>query len=131
MLSATQVAEIYSLADKGVQAYYLGRVTGYGNEYVALQDAIWEIQYPGLAITANPTIDALAAGFPALANPPACPYCRRKPHPRRRGYGHQPLERQLGQALVLAPGPNMGEGLLGFAAMTALLIGARYRGLFV
>jgi len=37
----------------------------------------------------------------------------------------------LGQALVTAPGPNVGEGLLGFAAMTALLIGARYRGLFV
>jgi len=30
-----------------------------------------------------------------------------------------------------APGPNVGEGLLSFAAMSALLILAKYRGLFV
>ena len=40
---------------------------------------------------------------------------------------------RLGQAFgeAAAPGPNLGEGLFGFAAMTALLIGVRYRGLFV
>ena len=30
-----------------------------------------------------------------------------------------------------SPGPNLGEGLLGFAAMSALLIAVRYRGLIV
>jgi hypothetical protein len=34
-------------------------------------------------------------------------------------------------SLIAAPGPNVGEGLLGFAAMSALLIAARYRGLIV
>ena len=34
-------------------------------------------------------------------------------------------------SLTAAPGPNLGEGLLSFAVMSALLIGARLRGLFV
>ena len=37
----------------------------------------------------------------------------------------------LADVVVYTPGPKVGEGLLGFAAMLALLIGARYRGLFV
>ena len=49
-------------------------------------------------------------------------------------YGGHGLAGAFGAAVVgesTVPGQNMGEGLLGFAAMTALLIGARYRGLFV
>jgi hypothetical protein len=49
-------------------------------------------------------------------------------------YSGHGLVDAFGAAVVsenTAPGPHMGEGLLGFAAMTALLIGARYRGLFV
>jgi hypothetical protein len=34
-------------------------------------------------------------------------------------------------SVTAAPGPNVGEGLLGFAAMSALLIAARCRGLLV
>jgi len=34
-------------------------------------------------------------------------------------------------SITPAPAPNVGEGLLGFAAMSALLIVARYRGLLV
>jgi hypothetical protein len=41
------------------------------------------------------------------------------------------LGQAFGEAAAAAPGPNTGKGLLGFAAMTALLIGVRYRGLFV
>ncbi len=41
------------------------------------------------------------------------------------------LGQAFGEAAAAAPFPNIGEGLLGFAAMTALLIGARHRGLFV
>jgi hypothetical protein len=33
--------------------------------------------------------------------------------------------------ITAAPGPNVGEGLLGFAAMSVMLIAARYRGLIV
>jgi hypothetical protein len=38
-----------------------------------------------------------------------------------------------GQGFVVdpAPGPQVGEGLLGFAAMSVMLIAARYRGLIV
>jgi len=42
------------------------------------------------------------------------------------------LGQAFGEAAAFgASGPKLGEGLLGFAAMTALLIGVRYRGLFV
>ena len=126
-LTTTQIGEIGALADVGVQEYKNGWGTTAG--YTALHSAIWQIEY-GSALTVNGGTDpAILADIAyAAANPY---YGVWSVIPGVNGQNPFDGVTYLGQALVTAPGPNVGEGLLGFAAMTALLIGARYRGLFV
>ncbi len=126
-LTTTQIGEIGALADVGVQEYKNGSGTTAG--YTALQGAIWQIEY-GTALTVNGGTDpAILADIAyAAANPF---YGVWSVIPGVDGQNPFGGVTYVGQALVTAPGPNVGEGLLGFAAMTALLIGARYRGLFV
>ena len=126
-LSTTQIGEIGALADVGVQEYKNGSGTTAG--YTALQGAIWQIEY-GTALTVNGGTDpAILADIAyAAANPY---YGVWSVIPGVNGQNPFDGVTYVGQGLVTAPGPNVGEGLLGFAAMTALLIGARYRGLFV
>jgi hypothetical protein len=126
-LSTTQIGEIGALADVGVQEYKNGSGTTAG--YTALQGAIWQIEY-GTALTVNGGTDpAILADIAyAAANPY---YGVWSVIPGVNGQNPFDGVTYVGQGLVTAPGPHLGEGLLGFAAMTALLIGARYRGLFV
>jgi len=133
-LTATQVAEIYSLADVGVQAYRAG--TGTESEYVALQGAIWDIEYNNAGIGSSVTVTSTDSGINTAIGTWVA-YAEANPL-YSNGWsvipglnGQNPNGVYPGQALVTAPGPKVGEGLLGFVAMLALLIGVRYRGLFV
>jgi hypothetical protein len=90
-------------------------------------DWITFISQPG-PLTGNPVADLAAAGFSPLTNTT----------PVNLGNTPETGAFQLAYFrgvdsyyIASAPGPNVGEGMLGFAAMTALLIGVRYRGLFV
>ena len=119
-----QVGEIYALADIGVQQYLSH--TGTMATYAAVQAGIWTVEY---GITGrHRALGSLPADHRYLAeavtaHPCVIPSLDSEPPSAASLNGSQQL--------VTAPGPNVGEGLLGFAAMTALLIGARYRGLFV
>ncbi|MGA9600200.1 MAG: hypothetical protein WBS22_08105 [Methylocystis sp.] len=117
-LTSTQVGEIYALADIGVQQYLSH--TGTMDTYAAVQAGIWTVEYGITGVTGLSDPSLLTT---YLAEAEAHPLDSSLP------WGLLPLNGS--QQLVTAPGPNVGEGLLGFAAMTALLIGARYRGLFV
>ena len=123
-LSTTQIGEIQSLTDVGVQLYKAG--TGDANAYTALQGAIWSVEYgSALTVDGGALNGQIAADIAfAAANPLFTNSWSLIPGAGGEAFGP-------GQALQTAPAPNMGEGLLGFAAMTALLIGVRYRGLFV
>jgi len=117
-LTSTQVGEIYALADIGVQQYLSH--TGDADTYAAVQAAIWQVEYPGLTVTGT-SDDSLITTYTAEA----------EANPLNPNLPWGLLPQNGAQQLVTATGPNVGEGLLGFVAMTALLIGARYRGLFV
>jgi hypothetical protein len=123
LLTPTQIGEIQSLTDVGVQEFKAG--TGDANAYTALQGAIWAVEYPTLNVDGGALNGQIAADITfAQANPLFHNSWSLIPGAGGAAFGP-------GQALQTASGPNMGEGLLGFAAMTALLIGARFRGLFV
>jgi len=128
-LTSTQIGEIGRLADIGAQLYASG--TGTQDQYAALQGAIWQFEYPGFTVTGGLTDPSLLTTYSneASTNPLTAGVWSIIPGVN----GQNPYlgVTYSGQALVTAPGPKMGEGLLGFFAMTALLIGVRYRGLFV
>jgi hypothetical protein len=69
-ISATTAEEIQTLVNLGFSWYVKDTLTG--NEATALQDAIWTIEYntggSTLTVTADHTIDALAAGYVTYAD---------------------------------------------------------------
>jgi hypothetical protein len=127
-LTTAQIGEIGYLADKGVQDYWANK--GSTNEYIALQGAIWNIEY-GVGYAGNGQITTDIGNYVTDAQNNPLYTNVWSVIPGVNGQNPYLGVTYSGQALVTAPGPKLGEGLLGFAAMTALLIGARYRGLFV
>jgi hypothetical protein len=130
MIGQPQTGAIQTLANMGATDWAAGDRNP--DDYAGIQGAIWQLEYNGvngntLSVTGSPTVTALIASDEAYAMANPASYA----NTIFPGTDGQALAAGNGQALTEAPGPNMGQGLLGFAAMTALLIGARYRGLFV
>ena len=126
-ISQPVTGEIQTLANLGAQLYIGG--TGSAFDYAALQCAIWSIEYNtngnSLTVDGGATLNAQIAADIAFAEANPASYANTLfPGGDGQAFG-------TGQAFTEAPGPKVGEGLLGFAAMTALLIAVRYRGLIV
>jgi len=126
-LSQPVTGAIQTLENLGAHYYTTG--TGSNDIYAGLQGAIWELEYGAngnsLTVDGGAIVNALIAADYAygLANP-ASYALTLYPGASGQAFGGT-------QGFVTASGPNVGEGLLGFVAMTALLIGVRYRGLLV
>ncbi len=122
-LTQPVTGEIQTLANIGAHEFVTG--TGTTDSYTALQGAIWKIEYGAALGVDGGALNGQIAADIALAQADPSTYANTL-FPGAGGDAFGP-----GQALTQAPGPNVGEGLLGFAAMTTLLIAARYRGLIV
>jgi hypothetical protein len=122
-LTQPVTGEIQTLANIGAHEFVTG--TGTADSYTALQGAIWKIEYGAALGVDGGALNGQIAADIALAQANPSSYA----NTLFPGAGGDPFG--PGQALTQAPGPNVGEGLLGFAAMTTLLVAARYRGLIV
>jgi len=94
-------------------------------------DWITFISQPG-PLTGNPVNDLAAAGFSPITNAtPVNLGNTNETGAYQLAFNTGVDQYWIASDVLESPAPNVGEGLLGFAAMTALLIGARHRGLFV